>query len=138
MRGIIKNYKEAKVENKELRELLSKGRGAKNLLPYELDDKVLQMIKNMTQAGSAVNYNIAIYKETALAKDRTLLKENCGSLNLDFSWRQSFFQRLGFTKRRAATAKKNEKLLPIVNSADYHQVTGTFSITPSGIFFPCK
>ena len=68
MRGIIKNYKEAKVENKELRNLLSKGRGAKN----------------------------------------------------------------------AATAKKNEKRVPIVNSADYYQVTGTFSITPSGIFFPCK
>ena len=81
MRGIIKNYKKAKVENKELRELLSKGRGAKNLFPYELDDKVLQMIKNMKQAGSVVNYNIAIFKETALEEDRTLLKENCGSLN---------------------------------------------------------
>ena len=29
--------------------------------------------------------------------------------------------------------KKNEKLLPIVNSADYDQVTETFSITLSGI-----
>ena len=29
--------------------------------------------------------------------------------------------------------KKNEKLLPIVNSADYHQVTETFSIPLSGI-----
>ena len=31
--------------------------------------------------------------------------------------------------------KKNEKLVPIANSADYRQVTGTFSITLSGIFF---
>ena len=96
------------------------------------------MIENMKQAWSVVNYNIAICKEIALAKDRTLLKENCGSLNLDFSWRQSFFQRISFTKRRAATAKKNKKLVPIANSADYHQVTGTFSITPPGIFFPFK
>ena len=31
-------------------------------------------------------------------------------------------------------AKKNEKLVPIVNSVDYFQVTGTFSITISDIF----
>ena len=30
--------------------------------------------------------------------------------------------------------KKNEKLVPIANSVDYCQVTGTFSITLSGIF----
>ena len=34
--------------------------------------------------------------------------------------------------------KKNGKLVPITNSADYRQVTGTFSITLSGIFLPCK
>ena len=36
VRGIIKNYKEAKVENEELRELPRKYRGAKTLLPFEL------------------------------------------------------------------------------------------------------
>ena len=30
--------------------------------------------------------------------------------------------------------KKNEKIVPITNSAGYHQVTGTFSTTFSGIF----
>ena len=30
--------------------------------------------------------------------------------------------------------RKNEKLVPIANPADYRQVTGTFSITLSGIF----
>ena len=34
--------------------------------------------------------------------------------------------------------KKNEKLVPIANSADYPQVTGTFSITHSGIFLPMQ
>ena len=34
--------------------------------------------------------------------------------------------------------KKNEKLVPIANSADYHQVTGTFSITPSDISLPMQ
>ena len=45
VRGIIKNYKEAKVEDEELRELVARHRGVKTLLPSELDDKVLQMIK---------------------------------------------------------------------------------------------
>ena len=57
--GIVKNYKEAKVENEELRELPRKNSGAKTLLPSELGNKVLQMIKNMRQAGCVVNYNIA-------------------------------------------------------------------------------
>ena len=47
VQGIIKNYKEAKVENEKLRELPRKDRDVKNLLPSELDDKVLQMIENM-------------------------------------------------------------------------------------------
>ena len=34
--------------------------------------------------------------------------------------------------------KKNEKVVPIANSADYRQVTGTFSITLSGIFLPVQ
>ena len=54
-----------------------------------------------------VNYNIAIAigKGIVLANDRTLLKENGGSLNSDFSWCQSISQRIGFTKGRATTAK---------------------------------
>ena len=81
VQGIIKNYKEAKLENKELREIQIKDRGAKNLLPSELDDKVLQMIKNMKQNRCVVNYNIAIAigKGTVLSKDRTLLIQNAGS-----------------------------------------------------------
>ena len=34
--------------------------------------------------------------------------------------------------------KKNEKLEPIANSADYSQVTWTVSITLSGIFLPMQ
>ena len=34
--------------------------------------------------------------------------------------------------------KKNEKLVPIANSTDYCQVTGTFSITHFGIFLPMQ
>ena len=108
VRGIIKNYKEAKVDNEELRELPRKIRGAKTFLPSKLGDKVLQMIKNMRQAGCVVNCNIAVAigKEIVLANDQTLLKENGGSSNLDFSWCQSIFRRIGFTKRQATSAKQ--------------------------------
>ena len=58
------------------------------LLPSELDDKVLQLIKNMRQARCVVNYNIAIAtcKQVVLAK--------------------LIFQRTDFTKRQAATSKQ--------------------------------
>lgn len=193
VRGIVKSYKEAKTDQGELRELPRKHRGAKPLLPAEIDEKVLEMIKNMRKSGCAVNYNIAIAigKGIVLANDRSLLKENGGQINLDFSWCQSIFRRIGFTKRRATTAKqpvspgflkemgfsfhrsikelvdahdipddlvinidqtplpfillskytmdkKNEKLVPIANSADYRQVTGTFSISLSGVFLPMQ
>ena len=88
VQGIIKNYKESKVENKKLRGLPRKHCSTKSLLLSELDDKVLQMINNIRQSGWVVNHNIAIAigKEVVLAIDRTLLEENGGSLNLDFSW----------------------------------------------------
>ena len=96
-----RSYWEAKVQNEELRELSRKDRGVKTLLPSELEDKVLQMIKNMRQARCVVNCNIAIAigKGIFLENDRTLLKENGGSLNLNFSWCQSIFRRIVFTKR---------------------------------------
>ena len=91
--GIIKSYKVAKDENEELRELPWKYHAAKIFLPSKLDEKVLQMIKNMRQARCIVNYNIvnAIGKGIVLAKDWTLLKVNDGSLDLGFSWCQSIF-----------------------------------------------
>ena len=89
VRGINKNYKEAKVENEDLRKLLRKDRGVKTLLPFELYGKVLQMTKKLRQAEGVVNCNVAIGKGNVLASDLTLLKENGGSLNLDFDQKAS-------------------------------------------------
>ena len=95
MRNYQELFKKAKVENELLREPPRKDRGVKTLLPSELDDKVL------IKAGCVVNCNIAIAigKRLVLANDQTLLKENGGCLNLDFSWCQSIFRRIGFTRR---------------------------------------
>ena len=97
---IITNAKEAKVENEELRKLPRKDYGVK-ILRSKLGDKVVEMIRNVRQAGSVVNYNIAIAigEGIDLADDGTLLKENDGSLNLEFSWCQSIFRRIGFNKK---------------------------------------
>ena len=192
VRGIIKSCKERK-EGSELNQLPRKQRGAKTLLPEDIDEKVIAMIKSMRAAGCVVNYNIAISiaKGIVLASDRSLLKENGGILEFHQTWCQSIFRRLGFSKRRATTAKQpvspgflkeirftfhrsikevvsaydvpddliinidqtplpfiliskytmdktNEKFVPISDSADYRQITGTFSVTASGKFLPIQ
>ena len=98
MRGIIKNCKEAKVVDEKLEELPRKERELKTLFPSELDKNVVSMIKNMTQAGFAVNYNTQIDKGIVLANDSSFLKENSGSLELSYTWGQSMFRKIGFTK----------------------------------------
>ena len=171
--GLLKSYKERK-EGSKLNELPRKQRVAKTLLPENVDEKVIAMIKSMRAAG------------LVLANDRSLLKENGGILEFHQTWCQS---KLRFNKRRATTAKQpvsrgflneirftfhrsikevisaydvpddliinidqtalpfvliskytmdktNEKLVPISDSADYRQITGTFSVTASGKFLP--
>ena len=98
VRGIIKNCKEAKVVDEKLEELPRKERELKTLFPSELDKNVVSMIKNMTQAGFAVNYNTQIDKGIVLANDSSFLKENSGSLELSYTWGQSMFRKIGFTK----------------------------------------
>ena len=96
------NYKKGKVENEEPGELPRKYCGVKTLLPSMLHDKVLHMIKFCRCVFN--NITIAIGKEIVLENDQTLLKENGGSLNLDFSWCQSISWEIGFTKRQATIA----------------------------------
>ena len=105
--GLIKSYKERK-GGSELNELPRKQRGAKTLLPENIDEKVIAMIKSMRAASCIVNYNTAISlaKGIVLANDRSLLKENGGILEFHQTWCQSIFRRLGFSKRRATTAKQ--------------------------------
>ena len=70
VRGFIKNYKDAKVGNAKLDELPKKQRGAKPLLPAELDEKVLSMIKSMRQAGCVcqLQHSYCYSKRNCLSK----------------------------------------------------------------------
>ena len=66
-------------------------RGAKPLLPEDIDAKVIAMIKNRRSAGSGVSYDItiSIARGIICANDRTLLKENGGVIDLTTTWAHS-------------------------------------------------
>ena len=196
VRGFMKYYKTLVsngTDDNPVNKLPRKSRGAKTLLPKDIDEKVVNMIQSMRAARCVVNYNIAISiaKGIVSANDRLLLKENGGNLELNYTWCQLIFRRLGYTKRKATTAKQpispgilreigftfhraikdsvtaydvpddliiniaqtllsyvliskytmhktNDKAVPISNSADYCQITGTFTVTRSGKFLPIQ
>ena len=61
--------------------------GTKLMLPEELNEKDIAMIKNMHSAGAVAKYEItiSIAKVIVCASDRTLLKENGSYIDLTAS-----------------------------------------------------
>ena len=109
VRSIVKAYNKEKSDKyKELAKLPKRSRGAKPLLPSEIDAKVISMIKSMRASGHSITYDItiSIAKSLVKAHNRTLLKEHGGSINLHQTWAQSIHRRLGFVKRKATTSKQ--------------------------------
>ena len=82
-------------------------RGRPTLLPEEIDQKVMIMIKKMRESGSVINYSIitAVATGIIIANDRTLLKENSGAITLGIKWCESISKWLGYVERKAATAE---------------------------------
>ena len=70
-------YNKERQDCNDLEKLPRKHRGAKTLLPENINEKVMAMIKSMRVAGCVVNYNIAISiaKGIVLANNRPLLKK---------------------------------------------------------------
>ena len=95
---MIQSYKQAADSSYQsnIESLPKRPRGAKTMLPEELDEKVIAMIKNMRSAGSVISYDItiAIARGIVLANDRTLLKENGGYIDLTAIWAHSIHQAL--------------------------------------------
>ena len=77
------------------------------MLPAEIDEKVLEMIRNMRNTRAVISFHTVVGFATGivLANDRTLLKENGGTVELIVGWCQSIFKRLNFVRRKSATAK---------------------------------
>lgn len=110
IRGFVKSYKEGKLADNngnDLESIPRKKRGGFKLLPEEIDEKVIKLVKEMQSSGAAMSYNIliGIAKGVVGANDRTLLKENGGKIEFSMTWAQSIFKRIGFVKRKATTAK---------------------------------
>ena len=109
VRSIVKAYNKEKSDKyEELAKLTKRPRGAKPLLPDEIDAKVISMIKSMRASWHSITYDvtISIAKDLVKAHDRTLLKEYGGSTDLHQTWAQSIHRRLGFVKRKATTSKQ--------------------------------
>ena len=87
IRRNIKSYEQAVVTSSTLPVLSKQARGAKHLLPEEINEKAVAIIKNMLSAGTVVNYDItiSIAKGIVCANDRTLIKEIGGYIYLTTS-----------------------------------------------------
>ena len=109
VRGFVKYFKETQKENPntDLEVVPKRKRGRPTLLPEEIDQKVMIMIKKMRESGAVINYSIitAVATGIVIANDRTLLKENGGTITLGIKWCESISKRLGYVKRKVNTAK---------------------------------
>ena len=108
MRGFVKSFKETQKENPntDLEVVPKRKRGRPTLLPEEIDQKVMIMIKKRRESGAVISYSIIPDVATGIiiANDRTLLKENDGT-TIGIKWCKSISKRLGYVKRKATTAK---------------------------------
>ena len=85
----------------------------------DLDQEVQKYIRALRAAGTAISVPLVLAAAQGIidAKDRTLLVENGGSINLTRSWGNSLMQRMGFVRRAATTQAKRQ-----VTSVAYQQI----------------
>ena len=65
------------------------------------------MITKIRESGAIINYSIIMAVATGIiiANDRTLLKENDGTITLGIKWCETILKQLGYIKRKTTTAK---------------------------------
>ena len=100
---------------KDITELQPRKRGRPVLLGEELDQKVQTLINELRNKGGNVNLRIvrALGKGVVKAKDRTLLVENGGSIEITLDWALSVLKRMNMVKRRGNTTAK-----PVIKNFD--------------------
>ena len=89
-------------------EIRPKKRGRKLLLGDELDSLVQRYIVGVRESGGVINTQIVIAaaRGIVLSRDRTMLRENGGSIDITRTWALSLMNRMSFVKRKGSTAKK--------------------------------
>lgn len=117
-----KKYQESLVSRKrkldfdendsDVTEIFPKKRGRPFLVGNELDCNLQKYLYVLRENGAVINTQIVIAAEKGIIteKDKTLLSENGGHLDLTKSWAKSLLQRMNFVKRRGSTTCKNDKV----------------------------
>ena len=77
------------------------------MVPAEIDKKVLEMIRNIRNAGAFINFHTVVGLATGivLVNDRNLLKENGCTVEFTVGWCQNIFKRLNFVRRNSTIAR---------------------------------
>ena len=67
----------------------------------DLDQEVQKYIRALRATGTAISVPLVLAAAQGIieAKDRTLLVEHGGSINLTRSWANSLMQRMGYVRR---------------------------------------
>ena len=90
VRTFIKSFKDAQFKNPntDLEIVPKRKRGRLTLLTKETDHKVMVMVKKMQESGAVIDYSIIIAVPAGLimTNDRTLLKDNGGTIKLRKKW----------------------------------------------------
>ena len=76
----------------------------------DIDETVQKYIKALRVAGTAISAPLVLAAAQGIveAKDRTLLVEHGGSIQLTRSWANSLMKRMGFVRRAATTQTKQQ------------------------------
>ena len=92
-----------------LTEVASKPRGRPKTLNDELDKDVCDYIRSLREEGGVINSSIvqSVGRGVVLSKQKTLLPEYGGSLELSREWARSILDRLNFRKRKATKGVKH-------------------------------
>lgn len=117
-----KKYQESLVSRKrkldfdendsDVTEIFPKKRGRPFLVGNELDSKLQKYLYVLRENGAVINTQIviAVGKGIITGKDKTLLSENGGHLDLTKNWAKSHLQRMNFVKRHGSTTCKSDKV----------------------------
>ena len=95
----------------EILELPTKKRGRKLMMGEELDTLIQKYINAVRNSGGVINTAIvkAAARGLVIAKDRTLLVENGGHINITRDWALSLMNRMNMVKRKGTTSKNATK-----------------------------
>ena len=110
LESAVKKLRKAGVKTKaELDALVVIGPGRHSLLPSDVEQMVLDVIKGLRTAGTPVSTATVVATAGAIMaeKHKEQLKGNGGHVELTRPWAKKWLQRHGWTKRKATSGKRH-------------------------------